>query len=372
MREHDVVIAGGGPTGLVLAAELALARADVAIVERRMNQDLDGSRAGGLLPRTIELLDQRGIADRFVSLGQQHPVVLFSGTVLDASDLPSRHPYWLALWQAEIERLLAEWVAELGVPIYRGSEVTGFAQDDQGVDVELGDASRLRSRYLIGCDGGRSRVRKAAGIDFLGWDADISYLIFEADKRDEPAWGIRHNLKGTVALGMLDGGRRVRGVLTEAELKHGDPTVEDLRETLVANYGTDYGIHNVAWVSRFTDAARQAATYRDRRVLLAGDAAHVHSPAGGQGLNIGVQDAMNLGWKLGQVVAGVSPDSLLDTYHAERHPIGARLLQHAGDHGPESRRRTDECAARDAAGSDADGRAAQVVHGDDGRAGHPL
>lgn len=328
MKEHDVIIAGGGPTGLVLAAELALARADVAIVERRRNQDLDGSRAGGLLPRTIELLDQRGIADRFISLGQQHPVVLFSGAVLDASDLPSRHPYWLGLWQTEVERLLAEWVSELGVPIYRSNEITGFVQDEEGVDVELGDG-RLRSRYLVGCDGGRSLVRKTAGIDFPGWDADISYLIVEAEMAEEPAWGIRHTVKGIAALGMLDGGKRVRGVVTEDRFRKGDkPTLEELREALVAAYGTDFGIHNVTWVSRFTDAARQAATYRDRRVLLAGDAAHVHSPAGGQGLNIGVQDAMNLGWKLGQVVTGVSPESLLDTYHAERHPIGARLLQH--------------------------------------------
>ena len=329
MTEHAVVIAGGGPTGLMLAGELALAGVDVAIVERRINQELAGSRAGGLLPRTIEELDQRGIADRFVSQGQIHSVVMFPGAVLDASDLPTRHNYWLGLWQTHIERLLTDWVSELAVPIYRDREVTGFAQNDSGVEVGLNDGRSLRAKYLVGCDGGRSLVRKQAGIDFPGWDASVSYFIFEGEMAEEPALGVRHSEKGITALGKLDDGKRVRGVVTELHLKQGDePTFHELREALTAVYGTDFGVHNVTWLSRFTDAARQAASYREKRVLLAGDAAHVHSPTGGQGLNIGIQDAVNLGWKLAQVVKGAALESLLDTYHAERHPIGARVIKH--------------------------------------------
>src|SRR6266545_1245680 len=236
MTEHAVVIAGGGPSGLMLAGELALARVDVAIVERRASQNLPGSRAGGLHSRTIEVLDQRGIADRFLAEGQTAQVAAFAGTPFDIRDFPTRHPYGLGLWQKHIERILASWVGELAVPIYRRREVTGIAQDDTGVDVELSGGQSLRAEYLVGCDGGRSLVRKAAGIDFPGWDPTTS-------------------------------------------------------------------------------------------ALLAGDAAHVHSPIGGQGLNTGVQDAVNLGWKLAQVVHQTAPESLLDTYHAERHPVAARVLR---------------------------------------------
>jgi 2-polyprenyl-6-methoxyphenol hydroxylase-like FAD-dependent oxidoreductase len=328
MIKHAVVIAGGGPTGLMLAGELALARVDVAIVERRANQDLPGSRAGGLHARTIEVLDQRGIADRFLSQGKVGQIGSFGTTPLDISDFPSRHNYGLALWQERIERILAAWVDELSVPVYRGCEVTGFTQDDTGVDVELSDGRSSRAKYLVGCDGGRSLIRKKAGIDFPGWDPSISYLIAEVEMTGEPEWGIRRDAKGTYALGKLEDGKRVRAVLREEHVRQGDePTLHDLREALIALYGTDYGVHNATWLSRFTDTTRQAASYRKRRVLLAGDAAHVHSPMGGQGLNIGVQDAVNLGWKLAQVVKGSSPESLLDTYHAERHPVGARVLR---------------------------------------------
>ncbi|HEX7115869.1 MAG TPA: FAD-dependent monooxygenase [Steroidobacter sp.] len=328
-KEHAVVIVGGGPTGLMLAGELALAGVDVAVVERRVDQQVEGSRAGGLHPRTMELLDQRGIAERFVSQGQKHHVAPFAGTILDTSDLPSRHNYWLALWQEQFERILAGWVSELPVTFYRGREVTGFEQDATWVDVTLADGASLRARYLVGCDGGRSLIRRTAGIDFPGWDASISYLIFEAEMTEEPAWGMRYGEKGVYALGKLEDGKRVRGVLTEQHLEKGrNPTLEELREALVVAYGTDYGVRNVKWLSRFTDAARQAATYRKGRVLLAGDAAHIHSPAGGQGLNIGLQDAVNLGWKLAQVVQGISPEGLLDTYQAERHPVAAQVLQH--------------------------------------------
>jgi 3-(3-hydroxy-phenyl)propionate hydroxylase len=330
--EHAVVIAGGGPTGLMLAGELALAGIDVVIVERRLSQDLDGSRAGGLHARTIEVLDQRGIADRFLSEGQVAQVASFAEVTLDLGDFPTRHGYGLALWQKRIELILADWVGELGVPIQRGCDVTGFAQDDAGVDVELSDGRSLRADYLVGCDGGRSLIRRLAGIAFPGWDPTTSYLTAEAEMA-EPELGLRRDEKGVHAIGPLGDGKRVRVVVREEQLDHaGEPTLGDLSEALIAVRGTDYGLHSANWISRFTDMTRQAASYRERRVLLAGDAAHVHSPIGGQGLNTGVQDAVNLGWKLAQVVNGTSPDSLLDTYHAERHPVGARVLRNTMAH----------------------------------------
>jgi 2-polyprenyl-6-methoxyphenol hydroxylase-like FAD-dependent oxidoreductase len=338
MTGHAVVIAGGGPTGLMLAGELALAGVDVAIVERRASQDLPGSRAGGLHSRTIEILDQRGIADRFLAEGQVAQVAAFASVRLDISDFPTRHPYGLGLWQNHIERILADWVGELAVTIYRGRDVTGFAQDETGVDVELSDGQSLRADYLVGCDGGRSLIRKVAGIEFPGWDATTSALIAQVEMTEEPELGIRRTPSGMHALGKVeyeikDGevvyttGGTVGVMLTESQLGTSEPTLRDLSEGLIAVYGTDYGIHSPTWISRFTDMTRQAAAYRKGRVLLAGDAAHVHSPVGGQGLNTGVQDAVNLGWKLAQVVHRTSPESLLDTYHAERHPVAARVLR---------------------------------------------
>jgi len=334
ISDHAVVVAGGGPTGLMLAGELALARVDVAVVERRATQELVGSRAGGLHSRTIEVLDQRGIADRFLSQGQVAQVAGFSQIPLEISDFPTRHPYGLALWQNHIECILAHWVGELAVPIYRGREVTGMAQDRTGVDVELSDGQFLRADYLVGCDGGRSLIRKAAGIDFPGWEPATSYLIAEVEMAagtgDVPEWGIRHDALGVHSLSMLKDGGPLRVMVTEQRLvPTSEPTLHDLSEALTAVYGTDYGIHSSTWISRFTDMARQAAAYRDRRVLLAGDAAHVHHPVGGQGLNTGMQDAVNLGWKLAQVVNQTSADSLLDTYQAERHPVAARVLRNA-------------------------------------------
>ena len=323
MTDHAVVIAGGGPTGMMLAAELALAKVDVAVVERRASQELDGSRSSGLHSRTIEVLDQRGIADRFLAEGEAMQVQAFAGIPLDISDFPTRHNYGLALLQSHFERILAAWVRELGVPIVREREVTGLVQGESGVDVELSDGERLRGDYLVGCDGGRSVVRKSAGIDFPGWDPSVSWIIAEVEMEEEPEIGLR----GGGGVGRAEGGR-IGVVLSERDVEHADPpTLQDVREALVAVDGTDHGAHSPTWISRFTDMTRQAASYRKGRVLLAGDAAHVHSPQGGQGLNLGVQDAVNLGWKLAQVVHGTSPAGLLDTYHAERHPVGAQVLQ---------------------------------------------
>ena len=337
----DVLIVGAGPTGLMLAGELALAGVDVAIVERRVRQDLVGSRAGGLHSRTIEILSQRGIADRFLAEGQKAQIASFAGTRLDISDLPTRYNYGLGLRQIHIERLLAGWVGEFNVPIYRGIEVTGFAPDDAGVSLELSDGRSLRAQYLVGCDGGRSLVRKAAGIDFPGSDPTISNLIGEVEMTETPEFGIHRSALGIHSFGRTEY-RIVDGKIVYAD--HGpigvmvtepnagataEPTLADLSGALISACGTDYGVHSPIWISRFTDAARQAAAYRKGRVLIAGDAAHVHPPDGGQGLQIGVQDAVNLGWKLAQVVKGASPESFLDTYHAERHPVAARVLRNA-------------------------------------------
>ena len=329
VTEHAVVIAGGGPAGMMLAAELALAKVDVAVVERRPDHVLADSRAGGFHSRTIEVFDQRGVADRFLAEGQAAQVATFGSTVLDMSDFPTRHPYSLGIFQNQIERIMAAWIAELPVRIYYECEVTGFAQDDTGVDVRVSDGVPLRAHYLVGCDGGRSLIRKAAGIEFPGWDPTKSNLIAEVEMTEEPPLGIRHDAAGVHGLHRMEDGRTVRVVVTEQQLGPGsEPTLRDLSEALITVYGTDFGIHNPTWISRFTDMTRQAAAYRDGRVLLAGDAAHVHYPAGGQGLSLGVQDAVNLGWKLAQVVNGTSPDRLLDSYHAERHPVAARALEY--------------------------------------------
>jgi 2-polyprenyl-6-methoxyphenol hydroxylase-like FAD-dependent oxidoreductase len=340
MGEHEVVIAGGGPAGMMLAAELALAKVDVAVLERRPDHALVGSRAGGFHSRTIEVLDQRGVADRFLAEGQIAQAAMFGTTVLDMSDFPTRHPYSLGIWQSKIERIMADWLAELPVRIYYGREVTGFAQDEDGVDVELADGQSMRAQYLVGCDGGRSVVRKAAGIEFPGWDATKSNLIAEVEMTEEPELGTRHDATGIHGIGRLeyevvdgevvykDEGP-VRVMVTEQKPgAGGEPTLRDLSEALITVYGTDFGAHDPSSISRFTDMTRQAAAYRSGRVLLAGDSAHVHYPAGGQGLSLGVQDAVNLGWKLAQVVEGISPESLLDTYFDERHPAAARALRY--------------------------------------------
>lgn len=325
---HDVVIVGSGPTGMMLAGELRLAGADVVVLERRESQDMAGSRGGGFHARTIELLDQRGIADRFLAEGKTIQAARFGSTTIDLSGLPTRHPYTLALFQNHIERLLLGWVEELEVPIRRSAEVTGVAPDDDGVDVLLASGTSLRARYVVGADGGRSVVRRTAGIEFVGPDATRSSLIAEVKVAGDLSQTGKIDERGVHGLYPMGDGM-VRVVVTEAELgPASEPTLDDLRRGLTEVFGTDFGVHSPAWLSRFTDATRQAAAYREGRVLLAGDAAHVHSPTGGQGIGLGVQDAVNLGWKLGQVVRGVCGEELLDTYHAERHPAGARALKY--------------------------------------------
>ncbi len=325
---NDVTIVGGGPTGLMVAGELALAGVDVEIVERRTTADLVGTRARGFHSRTIEIFDQRGIADRFLAEGKTAQGLSFANTPLDIGGLPSRHPYTLGLGQSSIELILLGWVQELGVPVRRGLEVTGFAQDAAGVDVQLADGEPLRTAYLVGADGGRSVIRRRAGIDFVGAEATRSYLIAEVEVTEKTPTGMRLDDVGIHAMNVMEDGRTVGLVVTEQQIGSGtEPTLADLRAALTAVYGTDFGVHDPTWMSRFTDATRQAAAYRSGRVLIAGDAAHTHPPTGGQGIGLGVQDAINLGWKLAQVVQGVSPDTLLDSYQAERHPATAKVLK---------------------------------------------
>ena len=324
--EHQVLIAGAGPTGLMLAGELALAGVDVAVMERRTGRDLAGSRAGGMTPRTIEVLDQRGIADRFLDEGTIGQNGHYAGLFFDMSDLPTRRNYGLALLQYRVETILAKWIAELGVTVHYGREVTDFTQDDSGVGATVSDGTTLRAGYLVGCDGGRSVVRKRAGIDFPGWEPSTSCLVADVHMAGVPPWGL-HRHGRFHSFFTFDGEDTVRVMVAESQVGNAaEPTLAELSEALIAVCGTNYGLHSATWISRFTDATRQAAAYRAGRVLLAGDAAHIHFPIGGQGLNTGIQDAVNLGWKLAQVVRGVSGEEILDTYHAERHPVAARVL----------------------------------------------
>ena len=327
MTDHAVVVVGGGPTGLMLGAELRLAGVDVVIVERRVDKVRIQPGALGLHARTIEVLDQRGIADRFLAEGKPMQVLGFAGVRLDISAFPSRHPYGLALIQKHSERILLDWAEELGVRFLRGVEVTGFTEDALGVDVALSDGHSLRAQYLVGCDGGRSFVRKAAGIGFPGSDATLSHLLAEAELSDEPEWGLRTDEIGVHAFSKTEDGK-VGMIVTERRVGTVEPTLDDLREALVAHYGSDHGVHDPSFIFRFTDMTRHAETYRTGRVLLAGDAAHIHYPAGGFGMNLGIQDAVNLGWKLAAVARGAVPETLLDTYHAERHPVSAGLIRY--------------------------------------------
>ncbi|WP_173162189.1 rifampin monooxygenase [Phytohabitans suffuscus] len=330
----DVIVAGGGPTGLMLASELRLHGVRVLVLERELEQP-PFVRALGLHARSVEVMDQRGLLERFLAHGRQHPLGgFFAGIVKPSPErLDTTYPYVLGIPQTVTDRLLAERVAELDAEIRRGREVVGLSQDGDGVSVELADGTRLRSRYLVGCDGGRSTVRKLLGVGFPGEPSRVETLLGEMEvgvPAETVASVVAEVRKTQRRFGLGSFGEGVYRVVVPAEGVAEDravrPTLDEFKRQLRAYAGTDFGVHSPRWLSRFGDATRQAERYRVGRVLLAGDAAHIHSPMGGQGLNLGIQDAFNLGWKLAAEVAGWAPDGLLDTYHSERHPVAADVL----------------------------------------------
>src|SRR5215213_5283220 len=333
----DVIVAGGGPTGMMLAGELRLQGVHALVLEKEA-EPTRVVRALGLHARSVEVMDQRGLLERFLPLGQQYPLGgFFAGINKPAPDrLDTAHPYVLGIPQTTTDRLLTEHATELGVEIRRGCEVVGLRQDDHGVTVELADGTQLRSQYLVGCDGGHSTVRRLLGIGFPGEPTRREWLLGEMELTAPPETlnavitEVRKTHKAFGAVPLGDGVYRIgvpaAGVAKDRSVP---PTLEEIKQRLQVLAGTDFGVHSPRWLSRFGDATRLAECYRVGRVLLAGDAAHIHPPTGGQGLNLGIQDAFNLGWKLAAEVNGWAPEGLLDSYHTERHPVAADVLNTA-------------------------------------------
>ncbi|MGW2628313.1 rifampin monooxygenase [Streptomyces chattanoogensis] len=330
----DVIVAGGGPTGLMLASELRLHGVRVCVLEKQA-QPTGVVRALGLHVRSIEVMDQRGLLERFLKHGRQYRVGGFFAAIDKPwpDDMDTGHSYTLGIPQPLTDRLLAERATELGAEIRRGGELVGLSQDEDGVTAELADGTRLRSRYLVGCDGGRSTVRRLLGVAFPGEPSRIETLIGEmaVDVPQDELTAVMAEVRKTQRrFGFMPLGDGMYRVVVPAEGVAEDrsvpPALEEFKQQLRTIAGTDFGVHSPRWLSRFGDATRQAERYRVGRVLLAGDAAHIHPPTGGQGLNLGVQDAFNLGWKLAAEVNGWAPEGLLDSYHTERHPVAADVL----------------------------------------------